>query len=136
MVDGIVVHYSNFHLYVVSAFRRTTHGPAKAGHYVLIESALKLDVQSQLDQPAALDAAYPSVGRSELRDAAEDCGGVGEVIQIHSWFDGPPAHLPGLPHADIEGFDGRQTGGPARLDGQNLRALREGDGIVPDRDGR
>jgi len=27
--------YSNFYLYVVSAFRRTTHGPAKAGHYVL-----------------------------------------------------------------------------------------------------
>jgi len=23
-------------LYVVSAFRRTTHGPAKAGHYVYL----------------------------------------------------------------------------------------------------
>ena len=36
-------------MYVVSAFRRTTHGPAKAGHYVLIESALgsSLDAQYQ-----------------------------------------------------------------------------------------
>src|SRR6185503_1971795 len=35
------VLYSIFYLYVVSAFRRTTHGPAKAGHYVLVENALK-----------------------------------------------------------------------------------------------
>jgi len=28
---------SRFSLYVVSAFRRTSHGPAKAGHYVLLE---------------------------------------------------------------------------------------------------
>ena len=26
--------YSDSRLYVVSAFRRTRHGPAKAGHYV------------------------------------------------------------------------------------------------------
>ena len=32
--------YSNFDSYVVSAFRRTSHGPAKAGHYVQIKSAL------------------------------------------------------------------------------------------------
>jgi len=36
--------YSNFHLYVVSAFRRTHHGPAKAGHYVQKETALTLTV--------------------------------------------------------------------------------------------
>ena len=32
--------YGNFHLYVVSAFRRTRHGPAKAGHYIQNETAL------------------------------------------------------------------------------------------------
>src|SRR6185295_11301531 len=39
---------SNFHLYVVSAFRRTRHGPAKAGHYVQDESALGLAVAADL----------------------------------------------------------------------------------------
>ena len=31
---------AHFDLYVVSAFRRTSHGPAKAGHYVQLEKAL------------------------------------------------------------------------------------------------
>ena len=48
----------------------------------------KLNVQSHLDQPATLDAAHPAVGRSQLRDAAQDRGGVGEVVEIDSRFDG------------------------------------------------
>src|SRR6188474_2451715 len=36
----------NFYLYVVSAFRRTSHGPAKAGHYVLLENALGITARA------------------------------------------------------------------------------------------
>ena len=35
-------------MYVVSAFRRTIHGPAKAGHYLHVENALGFDEREQI----------------------------------------------------------------------------------------
>ena len=60
-------HYSSFHLYVVSAFRRTTHGPAKAGHYVLMENALFLYVAAAvLALSTTPDATTPTFFRIDV----------------------------------------------------------------------
>src|SRR5262245_38890130 len=65
-------------------------------------SSSELHAHSHLDQPAALDVAHALIGRSELRDAAEDGGVVRQVVQVDPRLERFVAGLPRLAHADVE----------------------------------
>src|SRR4029077_9817188 len=68
-----------FHKYVVSAFRRTTHGPAKAGHYVQLLLIRQLEDVQRVDRARVVDF-WRYQSRNLSRAAATEPSRDGDVL--------------------------------------------------------